>query len=312
MARERGVRTKLAGVFEATEKTAPASGYILLPNRGNTLGVKRDLIEDDILGDRDPGDHELDVPTADGTVQIPLDLEAIGFWLKALLGAPDTTEDLGVYTHVFESGGWTLPTMALERQMPSVPSYEMFLGAKANRLQYTMQRSGRVDASVDLIAQGAVTPASSSAAGTPSSYDLRRFVQAQGAVSINGSDPGNVVSCDFSYANNLDPVETMTDDGFIGGLDELRPTLGGTLRMRFASESIFSTAKANTSVALQLVHTISASAKLTMSMPRVFLSVPDRPVEGAQGVEASFQWRASREVDGPMLTATLINEVESY
>ena len=313
MARARGGRTLLAGAFETVEKTPPSSGYVLLPNRSNNLGVQNDLLDDDIVGDRDPGDADLDVPNADGTIKVPLDLNAIGFWLKALLGDPQSSVVDSVYTHVFQSGSWALPTMALERQMPDAASFEMFVGCKANRLRYALQRGGRVNASVEVMAQGAQAPAPATAAGTPASFDLQRFMQAQGQVTVDGSGPGDIVECSIDYTNNLDAVDSVTADGFIGGLDEMRAALTGNLRLRFSSETLFATAKANTPVALSLVHTISASAKLTLAMPRVFLSVPKKPIEGPQGVEASFSWQAARADNGdPMLTATLINAVENY
>ncbi len=61
--------------------------------------------------------------------RIEIDSEAFGFWLKATFGAPTTTgTSPGPYTHVFQTGNWTLPSMALEigmrecRATPSIPA----------------------------------------------------------------------------------------------------------------------------------------------------------------------------------------------
>jgi hypothetical protein len=313
MARARGERHLTAGVFESTEKTAPGSGFFHLPVRSNGLSLEQGLLEDDIVGTRDPGDADLDNPVAAGDVGIPIDLEAMGFWLKGLLGAASTTEDTGVYTHVFESGSWSLPSFSLEKQLPDVPSYEMFRGCRAGRLQMAVQRGGRLNGTVNVIAQGSDTPAGTSSAGTPDDYTLQRFMQYQTKIQIDGSDTADVVSLNFDYNNNLDAVETVTSDGYIGGLDPMRASIAANMRLRFASESLFTTAKADTSVALSIIATISADAKLTLAMPRVFLSVPGRPIEGPGGIEADFQIMAARDTDdSAMLTATLINEVASY
>jgi hypothetical protein len=313
MARARGVRSQLAVAFEDTEKTAPASGYFVAPHMRTTLGYSQELLEDEILGTRDPLDHYLDSPVVDGDIEVPVDPYAFGMWLKALLGAPSTSEDTGVYTHVYNSGAWTaLPTLAIEKQAPDVPSFEMLTGVKVGTLNYSMQRQGRVNATLGLIGQGS-SVAASTAAGSPASFTRGHFMQTQGSITIDGSDVGDVVSADITYSSGLDPVETITSDGFIAGLDEMRAACSGTMRVRFSSEALFTTARAGTPVALVMTHSIGADLSLTMSLPRVFLSVPKRPVEGAAGIEASFDWQASRDDDGSaMLTATLINNVASY
>lgn len=313
MARAIGARSQSAAAFEDTEKTAPGSGYQYLPHMTNGLGVARSLVEDDLVGTRDPRDSDLDVADASGDIGVPVDLEAIGWWLKALLGAPTTTADGSDYTHVYESGAWSLPSFSIEKQSPEVPSFEMFRGCRADTLRTTIQRGGRVNATVGVVAQASDAAAGSSSAGTPGSYDLSRFMQRQAAVEIDGSAQANLVSADITYANNLDQVDTVTGDAFIGGLDPMRAALSGTLRMRFASESLFTTAGAGTPIALSVILTKSATQALTLAMPRVFLSVPRRPVEGTQGMEATFDFRASQAADGSaMLTATLENQVASY
>lgn len=313
MARARGERSATAVAFETTEKTAPGSGYRLIDHMGNTVGLKQGLLEDDIVGTRDPGDADLDNPTVDGEVMVPIDVEGTGFWLKALLGAPDSSEDTGVYTHVFESGAWSLPSFAMERQQPDVPSYEMFLGCRADRARVEIARTGRVDATIDVVGQGAATPGATTSAGTPNAWTLQRFMRKQAVVKIGGTAVANVVSMQIDYANNLDRVETITGDGHIGGLDPMRAALTGDLRVRFDSEALFTAAKAETAQAITLEITRAANAKLTLAMPRVFLSVPERPVSGPGGVEASFSFIAARATNGdPMLTATLVNTVASY
>lgn len=315
MARARGERSQLAGVFETTEKTTPASGFFLLPYVSNSLARTDGQIEDDIVGTRDPGDSDLDNPEVGGDVVVPVDTDAFGFWLRALLGSPTTTEDTGVYTHVFESGDWSLPSMSLERQLPDVPSFEMFKGVKANSLQIDVQRGGRVNGTVGLIGQGVATPTTTTGAGTPTSFGelLARYMQKHAVVKIDGTAVGNLVSMGATYSNNLDPVATVTADGFIGGLDPMRASLSGTMRLRFDSETLFATAKAETPIALTVEFTRSANASLTLAMPRTKLSVPGREVPGPGGIEAEFSWMAGRQSDGdPMFVATLVNEVATY
>ena len=47
--------------------------------------------------------------------------QAFGFWLKAAFGTPMTTGAEAPYSHEFQSGSWTLPSMSIETGMPEVP-----------------------------------------------------------------------------------------------------------------------------------------------------------------------------------------------
>ena len=49
-----------------------------------------------------------------------IDVEAFGYWLWAAFGQP-ATSGTNLKTHVFQSGNWTLPSMAIETAMPDVP-----------------------------------------------------------------------------------------------------------------------------------------------------------------------------------------------
>lgn len=312
MARARGARSQLAVAFEGTYGTAPGSGYYFAPHSRNGLSEERPLLEDDTLGTRDPGDAAIDVNTVDGEITVPVDNEAFGVWLKAAFGAPTTTNDSGTYTHVFESGAWSLPSLACEKQMPDVPAYHMFAGVGLNRLRFAMQRGGWIDATLGLMGQS-MTKASSTAAGSPSSYSATRFRNVHGAIELDASALANVVSAEFDYANNLDAVNTIETNGLIGGLDPLMARLNLNLTLRFASTTLMDTALAGTPVALDLILTRAADEKLTLSIPRLFLPKPRHVIEGPQGIQATFSAQASRQTDGdPMITATLINAVASY
>ena len=142
---------------------------------------------------------------------MPLDAGAFGFWLKAAFGAPSTT-GTGPWTHEFQSGAWTLPSMSIETGMPEVPRYAMYSGCVLDQITWQMQRSGLLTATARLVAQGE-TVGTTTSAGTPAALELQRFGHFNGAITRNGSALGNVVSAGITYANNLDRIETIRSDG---------------------------------------------------------------------------------------------------
>ena len=95
MARAQGARAQLALAFESTYGTPPVSGFTKMPFISTSLGGEQPLLDNEVLGfGRDPITPARDAFDADGDVVIPLDVENLGFWLKACFGAPTTAPTL--------------------------------------------------------------------------------------------------------------------------------------------------------------------------------------------------------------------------
>ncbi|MGV8988168.1 MAG: phage tail tube protein [Cypionkella sp.] len=102
MARAQGARAQLALAFESTYGTPPVSGFTKMPFISTTLGGEQPLLDNEVLGfGRDPITPARDAFDADGDVVIPLDVENLGFWLKACFGAPTTVPAVAA------TGAWT-------------------------------------------------------------------------------------------------------------------------------------------------------------------------------------------------------------
>src|SRR5690625_3562350 len=189
MARAQGARAQLAAAFESVYGTAPVSGFTRLPFASSGLSAEQPLLESELLGyGRDPLAPIKDAITVDGELSVPIDAEAFGFWLKAAFGAPDSSggDDDDPFEHVFKTGKWDLPSLALEVGMPEVPRFAMYSGAMVDQISWTMQRSGLLTASVQLVAQGEEAK-STSLAGTPGDLELIRFGHFQGTITRNGA-----------------------------------------------------------------------------------------------------------------------------
>ena len=313
MARAQGARSQLAVAFETVYGTPPASGYTRMPFAASTLSAAQPLLSSELLGyGRDPLAPIKDAITADGDLTIPIDAEAFGFWLKAAFGAPATVEDDGVFTHTFQSGNWTLPSMAIETGMPEVPRFAMYSGVMVNQLSWTMQRSGLLTASAQLVAQGE-TVAASSQAGTPADLDLRRFGHFNGSIERDGVALGNVISAQITYANNLDRIETIRNDGMIDGADPTIAALTGSIEVRFADMALVNQAIAGTPCELEFAYTLISGESLTFTAHAVYLPRPRVEISGPQGVQATFDWQAARDpITSRMATITLVNDIASY
>ena len=312
MARAQGARALMALAFETTYGTPPASGFTRMPFASTSLGAEQPLLNSELLGyGRDPLAPIKDAVTADGDVVVPLDASGFGFWLKASFGDPTTT-GTGPWTHEFQSGSWTLPSMSIETGMPEVPRFAMYSGCVLDQLSWQMQRSGLLTATARLVAQGE-TVGTSSSAGTPAALEFKRFGHFNGAITRNGSALGNVVSADITYANNLDRIETIRNDGRIDGADPSIAALTGSIEVRFADSTLVTQAINGDPCELEFGYALPSGESFTFTVHAVYLPRPRIEISGPQGVQATFDWQAARDsVVGRMCTATLINDIEVY
>lgn len=313
MGRARGQNAVMALAFEASYGVPPVTGYTKLPFITTNLGATQPLLESDLLGQgRAPSDPTYDVVTNDGDVSIPLDLRALGTWLRLLFGPPTTSAaDVG-FIHIFRSGVSNLPSAAIEIGLPDRPAFSTHYGVCANTMQVNMQRGGLTSASLGLIGKGETVPTLTSSAGvlgTPGA--IERFASARGSVVIDNAIAGEVVQANFSFSNALDKDETIRSDGEINGVDAGMPSASLALTTKFADLSLYNKATSGTPVRITLAWMFNEAFGFTITIPRLFLPREKRPITGPGGVMAEFNGMAS-SAGAPLVEVVLSNDVASY
>jgi hypothetical protein len=283
--------------LNASATTAIKTQTYTLNDAGDTIFVTSDTIGTSgnsvTLAASDSGDTADSHATASGTT----------------LSGGGTT---GAYNHVFVSGALSLPSAAIEVGMPDVPSYGMNFGAMADKLAIQLQRSGLLNGTVSIIAQGE-TRTVSTGAGSPSEAVIDRFTQFTGRILRDGVPLGSVVSGTFNYANNLDKVEVIRSDGRIAGADPAMLAVTGEIVVRFADTTLLDLAVAGTPVELTFGWSIETGKTLQFVVHNVYLPKPNLPITGPAGVQATFDWQAAEDPTlGKTCTATLVNDVSSY
>jgi Phage tail tube protein len=219
----------------------------------------------------------------------------------------------GANDHTFTSGSWTLPSMAIETQMPDVPKFSMYSGVVVDELSWEMKRAGLLQATVKMVAQGESIVAASAAGALSGDLNYKRFGHFNGSILRNGVSLGNITSARVNYMNNLDKIETIRGDGRIDGADPSIAACKGQIVSRFADLTLYNQAIAQQACALEFRHTIGASEKFVFTAHAVYLPRPRTPIEGPNGVEATFDWQAALATSpARMITCVLTNAVASY
>lgn len=309
MARALGAQAQMALAFETSYGKPPGSGYTKIPFVSTTLGAERPLIDNDLIGrGRDPSPPTLDVITSDGDVVAPIDTAVFPLWLKSAFGAPTTTGK-GPYAHEFHSGAAKLPSLSIEVGLPEVPYYGLYSGCVADKINWRMERSGQLTATVGLVAQGEAVKDKSQTGSPASPAAGKRFGHFNGSISRNGASLGNVVSADLTYANNLERVETIRSDGKIEGVDPGVAALTGSIEVRFADQVLLQQASKHEPCVLEFGYSLPSGESLKVTAHSVYLPVPRREISGPGGVQATFDWQAAQDKTlGRMCTIILIND----
>jgi len=254
-----------------------------------------------------------------GTENLVVTFDTVGptgnaFTLAASHAVPSgATLTGGGYSHEYRSGGWTLPSMAIEIGHPEIPAYFMYPGCVLDQLNFSMQRAGLLTATARLVVQGEEEPTAASEAGSLEDIELQRFGHFNGSIRRNGTALGNVVTTELTYQNNLDRIETIRADGKIDGADPSLAGLMGRIDVRFADLVLLDQAIAGEACEIAMGWALPAGASLTFVAHAVYLPRPRREVTGPQGIQASFEWQAAQTPEGSrMCTVTLINDVVEY
>ena len=222
----------------------------------------------------------------------------------------------GGYTHSFISGSNALPSFAAEIGHANVPAYFVHTGCMLNSMALNFQRSGAASATLNILAQGE-TRFTASQGGTPTSRAYKPFSQFNGSVKRNSVALANVTGAQFTYANGMQAVPTIRNDGLIDGVDPTTVNITGSIDVRFADTTLLDDALNNNAIELELAYKMAGldgnNFSLTWTFHEVFLPRPRIPISGPGGVQCSFNWQGVYD-DTLTKSATVVlkNDVTSY
>lgn len=218
----------------------------------------------------------------------------------------------GPYNHVFTGGAQDLPDAAVELWNPEVPSSRMNFGVMYNDMSIQMQRSGLLNATFNLVAQGETESASRQSGTLEDEWAWERFSQFSGHVEDAGVPLAYVQNATLRVGNNLDRDESIRPDGRIGGADAAGFTAGLDLTVRFATTALRDKANARESLTLR-GGWARGDHSLTFLMENIRL--PRRPaaLTSPGGITVNYPMQAfESQASQRSLVVTLVNDVPSY
>lgn len=219
----------------------------------------------------------------------------------------------GAYNHTFVTGASSLPTESIEVGLPEVPEFAMNFGTAANTLALPVQRSGQVNATVGLMAQGE-TIATSTQGGTPTELAVQRFSAFSGSISRLGVPLADLTGGAFNFSNGMDAVEVLRGDGRVGGFDSGKATIGGQLDIRYGSRDLQVLAENGTAVDLEHRWYVPGTIfSLRIIAHEAYLPKAKHPLTNGGAVLAGYAWQGAKNATaGRAGTIVLTNDVANY
>lgn len=225
----------------------------------------------------------------------------------------NTTLDGGYRKHTFTTGSWDLPSVSIETQMPEIPKYSMFSGGVVDQLSWEMQRSGLLQATVDLICRGEDIATSSAISDALLVEPYTRFVHFNGEIRRNNQVISNITQGRVTYMNNLDRIDAIRDDGRIEGADPSIAACKGQIVSRFSDMTLINQAIDGTACELAFIHSLDDGRYFRFNVHAVYLPRPRTEISGPGGIEVTFDWQAAQNAGNPiMATAILVNAKANY
>ena len=220
----------------------------------------------------------------------------------------------GVSSHAFKSGSETLPSLTIEIGHPllATPVFFRHLGTVADSIDFDLGKEGAASAVLKLVAQGedsfttTIDPA-------PKSFSMTRFSQGKGFIKRGAVALAGVTAGKLTFANNLESVRTIRDDGKIDGADPTIATVKGSMTLRFDGTTLVAEAMSGDPVSLEYGFSGGPGQGISFLLPRVFIPKPKYKIDGPGGVESVVEWQgAYDQTTDTMMLVTLTNDVAAY
>ncbi len=293
MAQAKGYRGQLVLDYESAFGVAPVTpAGVKLPFNTMEVVGKQNLIDPaTITGTRNPvapGKGNLSV---DGSIVIPFDNVAMGYWLKALFGAPVTAGTDPEYTHTFKIEA-SQPSLVLEKGFLDIGQYMKYLGCKVSSYKVSFGGDGELTVSMDVMGATETISAVPYMA-TPGDVTFNRLNNFQVSIKEAGVTTGIITSMEFTINTGLDGNQyTIGSNGARGDIPEGILSATGSLKALFTDTTLLQKGVDSVETSLEIAITQDADNSVVFQFPEVIYERATPGITGPGGVLVELNWRA--------------------
>lgn len=333
----KGSQAQLVSRFQAAEsnrfKTPEAAGnglFRCLPFYSYTVGETEEISEDTAIsgkGDDDfPGDIVAGLQGVQGSIVVPFGAQSFGWWLAAMFGAPDVTDDTGGnYTHVFEAAGAMAPrNLTNGLHFTDITQNFRHSGVTPTELVLNLRKAGeRERATINAVGHiGAKAPTNAVLDTTPVAYTGDN-VPTKFAATLQSkvgeaayAATGDITGLDLTIGTG-----TIADQETMNGLPTAEDIITGrwsgtgSLTTRFKDGYWYDLSAAGTLSDIQIDWPILASPlqSIRLRLHNVRFARQGTPIESNGVITQTWQFQISKPAtDDTPFTWTLKNQTANY
>lgn len=308
-----GANVRVSIKEETTYGVSPGGTYIMVPILSMTLGATEDIDRTTVLGfGRDPQRPTRNGLNVAGDIVVPIDVDFIGYWLKAMFGAATVT-GTGTLTHLFKSGAQSVPSFSLEVAQLDVPVpyYSKYPGLIVNTARTGIGATGKPQVTLGVIAADEIED-NVSISGTPVTPGPTYYQNKNGVLLKDGAAAARIVDINLTLNNNVATTKFAGGGGKIGCADVGQFEVTGSIDVRTNDLAYSQLAQSATTTDLAFGWTSGANS-LMLELDQTDLFRNGNPLSGPGPRQRTFNIESSRDpVEGMAFHASLINQHAAY
>lgn len=314
-----GAKTQTRICFEDTygeDSEDIATKTLAMPFNTNSVAASQNVTQPEtITGNRNPVQPILGNIDNTGTIAVPLDLTAFGYWLKAMFGNPTTASagtPEGYYNHVYKLGE-DMPSFTLEKAFPGIGVYAKSNGCVISQFSLTIGGDGELVANLEVMG-AKETIGETEMSSAPVSVPLLRVNNFQAALSIGGTAVALATEATIEINFGVDgDTYVIGGQGYRQAACPGIATVSGTLTMFFKDDTYLAMAESATETKLEFTFT-SGNNKLSILLPEVQFARTSPGIDGPAGIQVELSYSAyyNDATEGTSVQVTLTNQTASY
>lgn len=315
----KGMKSALRIGFEDEFGTAQttADKIVKMPFNANSLKSSQSLIKSEtITGTRNPVEPGNGQKECAGDITVPLDARSIGYWLKAMFGAPETAAvegKEGFYKHTFKIKD-EQPSLTIEKAFDDIKKYERFIGCKLSSMDFDAE-VGNNETTVKMSFMGKDGGPSEESLNAKATYKpLIRFDNINCTVKTDGETLATARKLTTTINGGLDG-DTFCLDGTASRTDiaEGIMAVSGTLTTLFTDLSMLNKAINGTNISIEQIMK-RGDYELSILIPQAKLERSSPEISGPKGITLETNYEAfTDEGDAnSVVVVKLTNDVAAY
>lgn len=314
MTQAQGAQGRLVIDYETAYGQNPANkaGKVLPFNTFDVKSKQNVKEPATITGTRNPVAPALGNVSVDGSIAVPVDEKAIGYWLTGLFGNPVTTGTADPYQHVFKIGT-AQPSMVMEKGFLDIDQYALLNGCKVSSFKVGFGGDEELTATVEVMG-GKETLSQTAYTASPVQFDLARFNNLQASVEEGGTAIATVTKGEFTINSGLDGNQyTIGNNGYRSDIPAGLYKISGSITALFDGTALLDKAMAGTTSSLK-VNFAAGTHSLEFLFPEIVYERSTPGITGPAGVLVTLPFHAfyGTNSEKSAVKATLINSVASY